>query len=243
MNAITSLFLIALLAAGLPAAQAGVLAGGTRVIYDEGLRERSLMLANTNPYPVVVQTWVDGGGGAPESAQAPFIVLPAVFRMQPGGLQGLRIIHIGEALPRDRESVFWLNLYEIPPLAGRKEPDPARVELAMNTQLKLFYRPAKLPLPPGQVAGKLTFDLRREGDAWFLVCRNPTPYHASFTTLGLSGDGRTLAAQQQMDMMTPPFSEKRYQLEEGALPNGARVSFRLVDDTGFPIPGEAPLAH
>ena len=241
MNAIARLLLLALLAAGLPAAQAGVLAGGTRVIYDEGLRERSLMLANTNPYPVVVQTWLDDGNGTPENAKAPFIALPAVFRLQPGGLQGLRIIHTGAALPRDRESVFWLNLYEIPPLAGRKEPDPARVELAMNTQLKLFYRPTKLPLSPEQVAGKLAFELRREGDTWFLVCRNPTPYHASFTTLGLSGGGRSLAAQQQMDMMTPPFSEKRYPLEGGAPPDGARVSFRLVDDAGFPVPGEAPL--
>lgn len=222
---------------------AGVLASGTRVIYDAGLRERSLMLANTNPYPVIVQTWVDDGSGTPEATQAPFLALPSVFRLQPGGLQGLRLLHNGEALPNDRESVFWLNLYEIPPLAARKQANSAHVELAMNTQLKLFYRPQGLPWPPEQVAAKLSFSLQREGTRWFLLCHNPTPYHASFTTLVLNGGGRTLAAEQQMDMMTVPFGERRYQLEHGEIPENAKVGFNLVDDAGFPIPGEAPLAR
>ncbi|MED5608316.1 molecular chaperone [Pseudomonas sp. JH-2] len=242
MNVLARCLALCALLAALAPVQAGVLAGGTRVIYGEGLRERSLMLANTNPYPVVVQIWVDDGTGSPDTAQAPFLALPAVFRLQPGGLQGLRILHNGETLPRDRESVFWLNLYEIPPIAGRKEPDPTRVELAMNTQLKIFYRPRDLPLPPGEVAGKLGFSLSREGSQWFLVCRNPTPYHASFATLALSGGNRTLVAEQQMDMMAAPFGEKRYRLAPGDIPAGARVRFSLVDDAGFPVSHEAPLA-
>ncbi|WP_016678677.1 fimbria/pilus periplasmic chaperone, partial [Yersinia pestis] len=42
-------------------ALAGLIAGSTRIIYQPELRERTLMLANTNDYPVVVQTWIDNG--------------------------------------------------------------------------------------------------------------------------------------------------------------------------------------
>lgn len=35
---------------------AGLVAGATRMIYQPESRERTLMLANTNDYPVVVQT-------------------------------------------------------------------------------------------------------------------------------------------------------------------------------------------
>lgn len=98
-------------------AMAGLIAGATRMIYLPESRERTLMLANTNDYPVVIQTWIDDGDvdSTPDQTQAPFMVLPAVFKMQPGGAQGLRIINKGESLPTDRESVYWLNLYEIPP--------------------------------------------------------------------------------------------------------------------------------
>lgn len=40
---------------------AGIIASATRVIFHEGEAQQSLMLVNTNPWPVVVQTWVDDG--------------------------------------------------------------------------------------------------------------------------------------------------------------------------------------
>lgn len=234
------LLLLTLLASRV--ADAGLLAEATRVIYTAGQRERSLMLANTNPYPVVVQTWIDQGAGDPESAQAPFVVLPAVFRLQPSGIQGLRILHNGDALPEDRESVFWLNLYEIPPTASDQQDTQDRLELAMNTQLKLFYRPAGLKPEPAEVADRLSFSVRQENGEWFLVCRNPTPYHASFTALALeAAEGDPLAVEAEMDMMTAPFTERRYRLAPGQPPSGARVRFGLVNDGGFVIEREAPL--
>ena len=64
---LTRLMLIGLLFVFILPAQAGVMASRTRVIYEQGQTERSLMLANINPYPVVVQTWVNDG----EDQQAP----------------------------------------------------------------------------------------------------------------------------------------------------------------------------
>jgi len=50
----------------------------------------------------------------PEYEKSPFVILPAVFRMQPAGIQSLRVFYNGAALPSNKESVVWLNLYEIP---------------------------------------------------------------------------------------------------------------------------------
>ena len=91
-------------------AAAGVMAASTRVVYPAGEREKSLMLVNTNNYPVIVQSWVDDGTGNPDTANAPFVVIPSVFRLAPKAVQGIRLLFSQTPLPKDRESVFWLNL-------------------------------------------------------------------------------------------------------------------------------------
>ncbi|MEX5715499.1 molecular chaperone [Serratia ureilytica] len=81
-------------------------------------------------------------------SRAPFVALPSVFALQPSALKGLRILFAGANLPADRESVFWLNLYEIPPTRPATPPLASRVTLAMNTQMKIFYRPRALKEKP-----------------------------------------------------------------------------------------------
>lgn len=54
-------------------------------------------------------------------------------------------------LPKDRESVFWFNVLEVPP-----KPDAATVanqsllQLAFRTRIKLFYRPEALKGNPSE---------------------------------------------------------------------------------------------
>lgn len=117
--------------------EAGIMPASSRMIYRDGDREKTLMLVNTNDYPVLVQSWVDNGEGSPEAASPPFVVLPPVFRLAARRTQGLRIIYNHDPLPQDRESAFWLNLYEMPPETPHQ--DPTHLTLAMNTQLKVFY--------------------------------------------------------------------------------------------------------
>lgn len=225
--------------------QAGVIAESTRLIYLEGQRERSLMLANTNPYPVVVQTWVNNGEDepAPETAVTPMIVVPSVFRLQPGALQGVRVIFNGNPLPKDRESVFWLNIYEIAPTASRTPTQTSKVGLAMNTQMKIFYRPKSLPPQPQDFSSALSFRLKKESEVWHLVVHNPTPYHASFSSLRLVSQGKEMPVTQALDMMTNPFSSRSYDIPATAaldVPE-IRVRFTLVDDGGHYQDGSSIL--
>lgn len=55
------LILAAMLLFTTSAAVAGMLASSTRVIFQEGQARKTLLLANTNDYPVLVQVWVDDG--------------------------------------------------------------------------------------------------------------------------------------------------------------------------------------
>lgn len=224
-------------------ARAGLMPEQTRLIFHEGQTQRSLMLANTNPYPVVVQTWIDNGEGnrAPENSVSAMIALPSVFRLQPQALQGLRIVYDGSALPRDRESVSWLNLYEIPPAKADAPALSTRVAVAMNTQMKIFYRPAHLPSAPEKMAGALTFRIEQQAGTWVLVCHNPSPYHASFSSLRVGPQGHEQPVAKSLDMMAPPLSDKAYPLSNFTHHADASVavSYTLIDDGGHYLDGHA----
>lgn len=230
-----------LLAGGLSAgflveAEAGVMADSTRVVYLEGQKERTLMVVNTNDYPVLVQVWISHGEESltPQLALTPMIALPPVFRLQPGALQGLRLMFTGERLPEDRESVFWLNLYEVPPTLSKTPTLTPKVAMAMNTQMKIFYRPKTVSALKNDLLHALSFRLQREGGKSCLSVLNPTAYHASFSSLRLINHDQGLSVTQQHDMMTPPFSTKCYSFaaDTTIAIAKAQVRFTLLDDEG-----------
>jgi len=229
--------LLALLLALLPqvSVHAGLLAERTRIIYPAQHDAHSVLIANTNPWPVLVQTWVDHGEGEMERARAPFVVVPAIFRLEPAATQSLRILHTDEALPEHQESLFWLNLYEIPPTDTEFTADtnPARLTLTLNTQLKLLYRPAGLGAPDADtLAAQLEFSLQQDGDHWHLLAHNPTPWNASLSALSINSAGNPLPADTQ-DVLLPPFSTRRWPVHGGHCAANASVHFNLIDDAGF----------
>jgi len=234
-----------LLSALLPlTSRAGLLAEHTRIIYPAQTGARSVLIANTNPWPVLVQTWVDHGEGDLERANAPFVVLPAIFRLEPQAIQSLRILHTDDALPEHQESLFWLNLYEIPPNDARSASDtgPARLTLTLNTQLKLLYRPAGLDAPDADaLAAQLEFSLQQDGSHWHLLAHNPTPWNASLSALSIDGADGPLPADTQ-DLLLPPFTTRRWSLRNGQPAAAVKVSFSLIDDAGFRHPYQQRLA-
>lgn len=195
----------------------------SRVIYHDSDREKTLMLVNTNNYPVVVQSWVDDGEGSPDATTAPFVVLPPVFRLTAGHTQGLRIIYNRDPLPQDRESAFWLNLYEMPPESAHS--DPSHVTLAMNTQIKIFYRPESITMTPEEAVRKLTWHLGRDGKSGYIEFNNPTPLNISFSAIRVGGT----RVNQESDMMIKPFSQRRYWLAD-ATASGTVAAVYLSDN-------------
>lgn len=216
-------------------AVAGLQLSATRVIYHEGSRERTLQLLNTSDYPVLVQSWVDDGASnaAPERHLSPIIALPAVFRLEPGAVQSLRLMYNNAPLPKDRESLFWLNLLEIPP-AGAEAAN--RLTMTLQTQLKVLYRPGELAVPVDEAPQRQDFRLRREAGTLRLAWRNPTPYSISLGGLELMLPGSEL---QLGGATLGPYAERLLELPrqlgtEGRASDTVGLVYQSIDDRGMP---------
>ncbi|WP_164737994.1 fimbrial biogenesis chaperone, partial [Xanthomonas perforans] len=88
-------------------AMAGVVITGTRVVYPANQREVTVKLNNNGTVPALVQSWVDTGdmASSPTSSNAPFVLSPPVFRVDPSKGQSLRLMFTGAPLPQNKESV------------------------------------------------------------------------------------------------------------------------------------------
>lgn len=207
-------------------AYAGVMPSQSRIVYISDDKDASIMLANTNNYPVIVQTWVDKGEGNPDVHGVPFISIPPVFYLEPAGVKGMRILYNKTALPKEKESLFWLNIYEIPPERKNITPDNS-VLVTMNTQIKLFYRPHNLNITPDAAIKKLTCNLN---DRESIACYNASPIHISVTDFRvLSSDGTSVKAINT-EYILNPFGKTLYHFQSKLIP--LKVSIQYIDDLG-----------
>ncbi|WP_134406074.1 molecular chaperone CupB2, partial [Pseudomonas aeruginosa] len=142
-------------------AHAGLIAQGTRVVFPASEREVTLRVSNTSGTPVLAQAWIDDGRQdvPPEELQVPFSVTPAVTRVDPNGGAVLRIAYLKAPLPTDRESLFWLNILEVPP---RDEDENNALQFSFRSRFKLFFRPSQLK-SVDSAAGKLQWKFLESG--------------------------------------------------------------------------------
>lgn len=217
--------------------QAGMTIESSRVVFSASDRERSLLLANNNSYPVIVQTWVDNGDlkNTPETVDnVPVIPLPAVFRLEPQEKKNLRLLatHIPQAT--DRESLYWLNMYEISPVETKLPASLSAVKVAVRLQLKLFFRPENLSPSPDKVVEEQKIEPQRMPGRLAIKISNPTPYFATYRSLSLVGE----KSMQTIDPgMLSPFSAKIINADIVSLGEPKRATFELIDDNGNIVKG------
>jgi chaperone protein EcpD len=219
-----------------PLAQANVVVTGTRVIYPASAREVTVKLDNTGNKPTLLQAWIDDGNTSVEARQQamPFVLTPPVSRIDPGKGQMLRMTYTHEPLPADRESVYWLNLLDIPPKPSASETEGKNLlQVAIRTRIKIFYRPGTLQGDANAAPEQLTWQLTPLADGTVAaVTRNPTPYHVNLTQASVEVNGKTYRSQPGM---TPPFGQHEYVLEGlTTLASGEppRIRFNAVNDYG-----------
>lgn len=161
-------------------AQAGIVMGGTRVIYQEGKREAAIPVTNMDTnVPYLVQSWVENIA-ADDKRPVPFVVTPPLFRLDPEQENVLRISFTGGTLPTDRESVFWLCVKNIAPT---QKDETNKLQINVKSKFKIFYRPKGLAGDASDAWQQLKFT--QNGNQ--LVAQNPTPYHVSFYSLSVGG--------------------------------------------------------
>ncbi|TLJ01143.1 fimbrial chaperone protein, partial [Escherichia sp. E3659] len=91
---------------------------GTRFIYDENKKNITFEVTNNAGQMYGGQVWVDNtseGNGIYMVPQPPF------FKVGAKQKQIIRIMKTDSSLPTDRESLFWLNVQEVPPKPDVKE--------------------------------------------------------------------------------------------------------------------------
>lgn len=204
----------------------GVMPSQSRVIFNASDRIQSLMLVNTNSYPVVVQTWADNGEGDPDVKNIPFIILPPVFRLETGDVGGIRIVKNETSLAQDRESLFWLNIYEMPPDTRMNKENSVLV--TMNTQIKIIYRPEQVITTPSESMQRVRCTHLKGG---LLKCQNHSANYLSVSSITfLDKENKEHAFENGM-ITFPPYSE--ISLYEKTLAGSPEeLIFTLIDDGG-----------
>lgn len=204
-------------------AQAAVSMDRTRVIFDGGQKSISLNIANNNKQlPYLAQGWIEDTAG--KKLQSPLVVLPPVQRLEPGKSSQVKIeaLPATNALPQDRESLFYFNLREIPP----KSDKPNTLQIALQTRVKLFYRP-KAIVPEKDVSPwqeKLT--LEKQGDQLFV--KNPTPYYV--TILNASANAKSTNGKDFSPVMVAPFGQDNLGVSASQL--GSSPVLTYINDYG-----------
>lgn len=167
-----------ILSAGMKLSVAGISLDRTRLIFEEGNQSASANLTNTSKdVPFLAQSWVEDATG--KKITSPLLVLPALQRIngsEKGVIRVTRTTGI-DTLPQDRESLFYLNVREIPP----KSTIANILMLSMQSRIKLFYRPvAIIPKIKGSVwQDRIVFHKKRDK----LIAENPTPYYITLISL------------------------------------------------------------
>lgn len=211
-------------------AHAGVIILGTRLIYPGNQSSLNVQLNNQDSSPALVQSWIEDKQGS--QAQVPFIITPPVTRVEGNQGQTLRITFTGtQALPQDRESLYYFNLLDIPPKPSKAylKDNPNYLQFSVRSRLKLFYRPSNLPYPPAEAYKKVTW-LAKGGKLW---ADNPTPYYLTFTQATVSGKSAPEA------VMVAPFSQGEFDVK--GVNNGQKVKWSLINDYGGDVAGESTI--
>ncbi|VXC67973.1 fimbrial biogenesis chaperone [Serratia oryzae] len=222
-------------------ALASVVMLNTRVIYPSGSQSQTVQLTNNDNIPYVVQMWTDvnNPSSTPDKADGPFVVVPALFRIEPKTGQSVRLVFTGKDLPQDRESVFYLNSVQIPPknMAGSAEN---QMLVVLRNRIKIFYRPKGLAGGPEKITEQLHFSLKQQAGQWVLAVTNDSPFYASFIKAAAMVGNKEVPFKTDM---VAPKSQASWKLEKGASsPAGAqKVTFTLVNDYGGHTRAEASL--
>lgn len=207
-----------------------------RVIFTRSDFDRRLLIVNNDSHaPVLLQSWIDEGdsGEVSKEKNYPFVVTPAVAKLSPGKILNLRVLPTERVrdLPSDRESVFWINLYEIPSVRkSQQEKKVNRMEVGLISQLKIIYRPFKDSMNIKSIGDEILIHMSDDGHS--LVLENPSPYYVTPVSIKVKSSIGDQSLKLGMTRMIAPFSNKKFSLTGIADGRNITAEYTLVDDHG-----------
>lgn len=187
----------------------------TRIIFNQSDKSVSVRLTNQSPdSPFLAQSWIEDKDN--KKSRNYITAIPPMLRLEAGEQAQVRLM--GQPtlaqLPADKESLFYYNIREIPPRSEQKNV----MQIAMQSRIKIFWRPKAIEIPNGQVNLIGKFDISRTSTG--ITLKNKSPY---FITVGYIGtDGKTLLPKTS-SMMAEPFGQATQEIK--SLPANFQMGF------------------
>nr|WP_228011673.1 fimbria/pilus periplasmic chaperone [Enterobacter asburiae] len=197
----------------------GVALGATRVIYPQGDKQISLPITNSSESTdFLIQSWINNPDGIKSSD---FILTPPLFVIHPKKENILRIMYVGPDLPKDRESVFYLNSKAIPSV-DKSKLSGNNLQIATQSVIKLFVRPKNLPTP--SIDAPKT--LRCQVSGGKVTLTNPSPYYVTLVKFYSGGT-------KLPNSMVAPKGSLAVDIPGG---KSGQITFQTLNDYGANTP-------
>ncbi|WP_117086815.1 fimbrial chaperone, partial [Klebsiella pneumoniae] len=150
----------------------------TRYIFAGDKDNISVQVNNESSQEYGGQIWIDNANARDQNVY--FAPSPTFFKVSGGHKQILRLLKINDSLPKDKESLFWVNVQEIPkaPKEGTNS-----LAIALHTQVKMIYRPESLK--EGREDAEKNIKIIHEGGNTILY--NNSPYY--FAVINVKQNG------------------------------------------------------
>lgn len=209
---------------------ASVVVNQTRVIYPSKAKFVSVQLVNDSDKTHLVQSWIDDGDAstAPEKVKVPFSLMPPVVKMDARSGQTLKIAAMNtQALAKDKESVFWLNVIDVPPVPDGS--NDSYLQVAIRNRIKLFYRPETL----GDLDNKIAQKVSVSSSGGHTCLKNDSPYYMTIPQV-VTWQGGELKQARKDNLLTEtafiaPFG---CALVSDKIRTGAQYRITWLDDYG-----------
>lgn len=199
-----------------PAFAGGIAPGATRIIYQQSASQASVAVTNSDAHErYLIQAWVENENG---QRAREFVVTPPLFTASPKSENSLRIVYTGKALPKDRETVYWMNIKAIPAVSKESLAGKNTLQLAVLSRIKLFMRPDGLKMNETDSATHLRF--HASGSS--VTVSNPTPYYQSLVNLTING-------KKLKNTMVAPMGKINIPAPGGA---AGDIRYQTVNDYG-----------
>lgn len=153
--------------------------------------------------------------------------VPPVQRIEPGAKSQIKIQATNgiNLLSQDKESVYYFNVREIPP----KSDKPNTLQIALQTKIKLFYRPQSLVVDPYGKPWQELLTLNKKGNEY--IANNPTPYYITISAAASSLKGNP--SKDFEPLMIAPKSSASLKVGPGEIGNAPVLTY-LNDYGGRP---------
>lgn len=209
----TSLFLFT------ASSQAAFVLNGTRYIFDEKRDNISLQVNNESSQEYGGQIWIENQ--RQDDKNIYFVPTPTFFKIAEKHRQVLRILNINKNLPKDKESLFWINVQEIP-----KAPKDGvnALSIALHTQVKMIYRPDALKEKRGNAENNIKISYDEKSTVLF----NDSPYY--FAVINVKQNGKVINLEENVKNNLSVFAPFE-RLSLGKKLTGA-ISVVAFDDYG-----------